>query len=306
MLLQLEHSTRYDYAAPVAQADHVALLRPLDDAHQQLLAHQVHIDPPPSFQHERRDALGHLRLHFSHHRAHSHMLVRSRSQVRVLPRFAALQAAASPPWEAVVERLRYRAGQAQPQAVAWAQPSPRVPRLAELAAYARAAVQPGQPLAQALQALMQQVHEDFTFDPSSTEVDTPVTLAFAQRRGVCQDFTHVLIGMLRGLGLPARYVSGYLLTHPPPGQPRLVGADASHAWVQAWCPGTPGVPGDWLDLDPTNACVPGADHVRLGVGRDYDEVAPLRGVLRGGGAHTLTVAVDVGPVVANENAQEVP
>jgi transglutaminase-like putative cysteine protease len=151
-------------------------------------------------------------------------------------------------------------------------------------------------VAEAALALMQRLHRDFAFETRSTDVDTPLAQAFLQRRGVCQDFAHLMIGALRMLGLPARYVSGYLVTQAPDGTAPLVGADASHAWVQVWCPGTPGVPAlgasaGWLDLDPTNNLVPAASHVRLATGRDFGDVTPLRGVIRGGGQHTLDVAV---------------
>jgi transglutaminase-like putative cysteine protease len=179
-------------------------------------------------------------------------------------------------------------------AVAYVQPSPFVPRLPELRAWARPHFPPGRPLAEAALALMAALHREFRYDSASTEVDTPLGTAFAQRRGVCQDFAHLLAGALRMLGLPARYVSGYLLTQPPPGQAPLVGADASHAWVALWCPRGDGAgdgDGDWLELDPTNACVPARDHVRVAIGRDYGDVTPLRGVIRGGGTHQLAVRV---------------
>jgi transglutaminase-like putative cysteine protease len=139
---------------------------------------------------------------------------------------------------------------------------------------------------------MQRVHRDFEYRAQSTQVDTPLEKAFAQRSGVCQDFAQVMIGACRMLGVPARYVSGYLLTQAPGGGDKLVGADASHAWVQVYVPGTPGVPDDgWLDLDPTNNRLAGLEHVRLAVGRDFADVTPLRGVVRGGGKHTLSVGV---------------
>jgi transglutaminase-like putative cysteine protease len=139
--------------------------------------------------------------------------------------------------------------------------------------------------------LMQRVHADFRYASQSTVVDTPLAEVWEERRGVCQDFSHLMAGAMRLLGLPVRYVSGYLLTHAPEGGAAMQGADASHAWVQAWCPGTPGVEGGWLDLDPTNNLVPGSGHVRLAVGRDFGDVTPLRGVIRGGGSHRLGVAV---------------
>jgi transglutaminase-like putative cysteine protease len=153
--------------------------------------------------------------------------------------------------------------------------------------------------------LMQRLHEDIAYKSQSTQIDTPLAQAFAQRRGVCQDFAHLMAGAMRMWGLPVRYVSGYLLTNAPEDDAVMLGADASHAWVQVWCPGTPGVPEDgWLDLDPTNNLVPGSGHVRVAVGRDFGDVTPLRGVIRGGGGHhVLTVGVStrrVGPVVATE------
>jgi transglutaminase-like putative cysteine protease len=161
-----------------------------------------------------------------------------------------------------------------------------VPRLPELGEWARASAPAGRPVAAVALDLMQRVHAEFAYVSRSTDVDTPLAVAFAQRRGVCQDFAHIMIGALRSLGLPARYVSGYLLTHRPDGA-ALVGADASHAWVQCW----PGEGSSWIDLDPTNGLIVGVDHVRVAIGRDYADVAPLRGVIQGGGRHTLSVAV---------------
>jgi transglutaminase-like putative cysteine protease len=173
-----------------------------------------------------------------------------------------------------------------------AMPSPYVPRLEALREYGAAVFTPGRPVAAAAIELMQRIHADFAYRSLSTEVDTPLTEVWRRRRGVCQDFAHLMAGTMRMQGLPVRYVSGYLLTHAPEGGAAMQGADASHAWVQAWCPGTPGVGVDgWLDLDPTNNLVPGAGHVRVAVGRDFGDVTPLRGVIRGGGRHTLGVSV---------------
>jgi transglutaminase-like putative cysteine protease len=191
--------------------------------------------------------------------------------------------------------------------VEFALPSPYVPRLSALRDYAAPDFPAGRPLAQAALALMHRVHADFRYESQSTDIDTPLAQAFAQRRGVCQDFAHLMAGALRMLGLPARYVSGYLLTSAAEGSAPLLGADASHAWVQLWCPGTPGVPASgpgagWLDMDPTNDLVPATGHVRVAVGRDFGDVTPLRGVIRGGGQHTLRVAVttaETGPLVAS-------
>ncbi len=290
--LDVLHETRYAYASPVSLAHHRAHLQPLADAHQRLEAFRLEIEPPPAEQHDGRDHLGNPQRHFSLRQPHEALLVRAWSRVTVRSGFDALDAAASPPWDELAQRLRYVArGRYWPEAE-FALPSPYVPRLPELLTYARPSFAPGRAVALAGIELMRRLHADLRYESASTAVDTPLAQAFAMRRGVCQDFAHLLIGALRMLGLPARYVSGYLLTRAPEDGHEMLGADASHAWVQLWCPGTPGVPADgWLSLDPTNDLVPGAGHVRLAVGRDYGDVAPLRGVIRGGGRHSLSVAV---------------
>jgi len=289
--LEVGHDTRYSYAAPVSQAQHLAHLQPLSDPWQHVLEFSLRIQPEPAQQHPGIDPMGNQQLFFSLTQPHRALLVRSRSRVRVAARFGELDAAASPPWEAIRNRLRYEVGATYDPAVEFVQPSPYVPRLEGLRQYGALSFPPGRPLAEGAIDLMRRIHREFSFQSSATEVDTPLATAFAQRAGVCQDFAHLMIGALRMLGLPARYVSGYLLTQPPPGEAPLVGADASHAWVQAWCPRTPGVPGGWLDLDPTNDLVPATGHLRLAVGRDYGDVTPLRGVIRGGGRHSLEVNV---------------
>jgi transglutaminase-like putative cysteine protease len=294
--LEVVHETRYDYGAPVSLAHHLAHLQPLADAAQAVLAHTVQIEPVPVHRRAGTDAFGNACLHFTLAQPHRGLVVRAASVVAVAPRFGALQPKASPAWDALVARLRYVARGPFEPAIAFAQPSPYVPRLEALQAWAQPAFPAGRPVAEAALALMHRLHAEFRYEARSTQVDTPLAQAFAQRSGVCQDFAHLLAGALRMLGLPARYVSGYLRTESTDGV-RHIGADASHAWVQVWAPGTPGVPPDgWLDLDPTNDLVPGADHVRLATGRDYGDVAPLRGVIRGGGRHVLTVGVTTRPV----------
>lgn len=294
--LDVQHDTRYRYASPVSLAHHQAHLQPLQDEHQQLLSFALQIEPVPGQVRDSQDAMGNNQRHFSLSLPHRSLRVGSRSRVRVWPRFDALQAAVSPAWDELAQGLRYVSCAPLQPAVEYALPSPYVPRLRELRDYARPSFTPGRPVVEAALSLMQRLHHDFVFESRSTDVDTPLAEAFAQRRGVCQDFAHLMIGALRMLGLPARYVSGYLLTQPPEGVAPLVGADASHAWVQLWCPGTPGVPATgpsagWLDLDPTNNQVPASSHVRVALGRDFGDVTPLRGVIRGGGRHSLDVAV---------------
>ena len=309
--LEVVHDTGYRYASAVSLAHHLAHLQPLHDAHQQLLHFQLDIEPRPAQRRDSVDAMGNPQCHFSLAQAHTRLHVRAASRVQVRARFDTLEPHQSPAWDDIARSLQYVACAPWLPAVEYALPSPYVPRLPELRDYAAPLFPPGRPLAQAALALMQRMHDDFRYESRSTQIDTPLAQAFAQRRGVCQDFAHLMAGALRMLGLPARYVSGYLLTHAPngpaPGGPAphghtpdggapMLGADASHAWVQVWCPGTTGVPHEgpgagWLDLDPTNNLVPAASHVRVAVGRDFGDVTPVRGVIRGGGQHTLRVGV---------------
>ena len=301
--LEVVHDTRYAYSAPVSLAHHLAHLEPLEDAAQHLLGFHLHVSPQPDRLHNSVDAAGNTQCHFSLVRPHDTLTVRAVSRVRLVARFIDLQPHSAPAWDALAGRLRYVARSPFVPALEYAMPSPYVPRLEELRDYGALSFRPGRPAAEAAIELMHRIHADFRYESRSTEIDTPLTKAFAQRRGVCQDFAHLMAGAIRMLGLPVRYVSGYLLTHAPEDDAEMLGADASHAWVQVWCPGTAGVPADgWLDLDPTNDLVPGTGHIRVAVGRDFADVTPLRGVIRGGGRHTLSVGVStrvVGPVVAN-------
>jgi transglutaminase-like putative cysteine protease len=293
--LRVEHETRYHYAMPVELAHHVAFLRPLDDAAQCVDAFDLAIAPAPSWRTADRDVYGNIRTFFTATAPHDGLVVRATSRVRVAPRTSELAASLSPPWEHVRERLRYVAGAAFEPATEFAAPSPYVPLLARLADYAALSFEPGRALGEAAIDLMRRVHDDFRYEPAATEIHTPLAETFERRAGVCQDFSHLMIGALRAIGLAARYVSGYLLTTPRAGSGAagapLVGADASHAWVALWCPDMPGLPSGWLELDPTNDCMPDTSHVRLATGRDYGDVTPLRGVIRGGGSHTLQVRV---------------
>jgi transglutaminase-like putative cysteine protease len=301
-LLEVVHETHYRYAAPVAQAQHLAYLKPLQDARQQLLWHELSIDPATAQRTPDVDPYGNQRVFFSLTQPHRRLDVRARSRVALLAHATALSAENSPAWETVRQRLRYEAGAPFDAAVEFAQPSPYAPRLAALRDYGAASFRVGWPLALGALDLMRRIHCDFSFHSDATEVDTPLIEAFEQRCGVCQDFAHVMIAALRMQGLAARYVSGYLLTTPPPGEAALVGADASHAWVQVYCPDTPGVEQGWLELDPTNNLVPDTRHVRLALGRDYGDVTPLRGVIRGGGPHSLEVRVHTRRLDASQPA----
>lgn len=298
-LYDLLHDTTYRYDSTVSLSQQIAHLRPRECAGQHTLAHRLEIVPAPAQCSERNDFFGNPVTAFALHAPHAQLAVRARSRIRVdAPAWP--DPVLSPAWEAARDHLRDGlSGHAPLQADArdagqYRFASPFVPLGDEAVEYADYALQcftPGRPLLEALLALSAQIHADFRFDPAATSVATPVAEVFAARRGVCQDFSHLTIACLRALGLAARYVSGYLLTEPPPGQPRLIGADASHAWVALWCPGL-----GWIDVDPTNAMQPGAGHITLAWGRDYADVCPLRGVILGGGGHTVDVAVTVMPV----------
>ena len=292
MQLEVTHRTHYAYTSPVSLAHHLACLQPLADPHQQRLRFSLEVSPQADSRSEAKDAHGNTCHWFSLWQAHRELTVTSLSRVLVAHRFADLVAESAPPWDTLAQSLRYTARAAFDAAVQYTVPSHFVPRLDTLRDYAAPFMRPGRPVASAAMDLMQHLHDDFEYSSASTQIDTPLAQAFEQRRGVCQDFAHLMASALRMFGVPVRYVSGYLLTHAPDDNQPMLGADASHAWVQVYCPGTVGVPADgWLDLDPTNNLVPGLGHVRVATGRDFGDVTPLRGVIRGGGEHQLTVGV---------------
>ncbi len=298
MRLHVVHETRYDYAPAVRSAQHQAHLVPATLPCQRLLSHRLTIDPEPAQRRDFTDGWGNGGCFFSLQASHAHLRLVAESLVETLPR---PQPHSAITWEAARERMRYHREARWDPATEFLFASPYVPRHEDFVAYASPSFTPGRPLLEAAQDLMHRIHREFAYRPQSTDASTPAREALALRQGVCQDFAHVMVGCLRSLGLPARYVSGYLLTEPPPGQPRLVGADASHAWVSVYLPddAAPEVdgsaPGTWADLDPTNDRAPGEDYVTLAIGRDYGDVAPVRGVIQGGD-HTLRVAVTVTPV----------
>lgn len=291
MLLHVLHETAYDYAPMVRTAQHMAHLKPVETPTQRLLAHHLRVHPAPAQQSESVDVYGNTRSFFSLQSAHERLRVVADSLVSTSP---PAEPGDSLPWQQVVERMRYHRNARYDPAAEFAFASPYVPRDYAFAAYAQASFPEGRPLVDGARELMRRIHRDFEYAPAATDVNTPALEALELKRGVCQDLAHVMLGCLRSLGLPGRYVSGYLLTEPPPGQPRLVGCDASHAWVSVYLPAAEG-PGRWLDLDPTNDRVPGEDYVTLALGRDYSDVSPMRGVIHGGANHTLRVAVTVTP-----------
>jgi transglutaminase-like putative cysteine protease len=293
MHLQVTHETRYDYLPPVEVAQHMAYLQPWSTSVQEVLSHALRIEPRPAQQTAAADVYGNRRTFISLQAPHARLRVIASSTVRTQQR---PMPASHTAWEQVRERFRYRADAAYDPGAEFVFPSQHVPRQAEFAAYARPSFAPGASLFEAARDLMHRIHADFTYDSQSTQINTPALEALTQRKGVCQDFAHIMIACLRSMGLAARYVSGYLLTEPAPGTERLVGSDASHAWVSVLLPDLPG-DARWCDFDPTNDRwgwgLPGEDYVLLAFGRDYADVSPIRGVIHGGASHQLTVAVTV-------------
>lgn len=299
MLLQVTHETRYRYAPAVETAQHMSYMEPREHAAQWLLDHALHVNPAPAQMRSARDVFGNARCFFSLQVPHAVLEVVAHSLVSTQP---SPLVSNSQPWEKVRERFRYQAGNRFDAASEFVYPSPFVPRHSEFAAYARSSFTPGAALLDACIDLTRRIHTEFAYESQSTQINTPALQALAERRGVCQDFSHIMIACLRTLGLPARYVSGYMLTHPPEGQPRLVGSDASHAWVSVYLPELP-EDARWVDFDPTNNrwgwYAPGEDYVTVAHGRDFGDVSPLRGVIHGGASHTLHVGVTVAPVGDN-------
>ncbi len=286
--LLVEHDTAYTYSSHVAFAQHLAHLTPVSGPGQTVHAVELDIDPPPGLRQDGTDSFGNARTYFSLTAAHEALQVRTRSRVRLEPAAQPVLPDASLPWEQVREALLYVSGMPFVPAAEFSFRSPYVGCDDVLRDYAAASFTPGCPVLVAAVDLMHRIHAEFRYAAGTTDVATPMLEAFARRAGVCQDFSHVMIGCLRSLGLAARYVSGYLFTPPAAPPAAVVGADASHAWVAVFCPRQ-----GWLELDPTNDVIPAQGHVRLATGRDYGDVAPLRGVVQGGGEHTLRVAVRV-------------
>lgn len=290
MTYQIVHRTLYDYAAPVSVSHHVARLAPRATATQSREDFSLEISPAPSLRTEHQDYFGNQLCLFSIQQVHQKLEIITRSRVAVrAPQTPTPKT--SPAWEDVAALFRDPVSPEVVQPYEFVFDSPQVRASLELADYARVSFPAGTPLLAGVADLNRRIHIDFTYDSKATTVATPLEEVLEKRRGVCQDFAHLGIAFLRSLGLPASYVSGYLRTHPPKGMPRLIGADASHAWFSVFCPGH-----GWVDFDPTNNCLPGAEHITVAYGRDFGDVSPVAGIITGGGEHEVKVSVDVAEV----------
>jgi len=293
MTYRVTHLTTYEYDEPVSTSYHALRLTPRTLAHQKCHWSKVDLDPSPAFSSDDFDYFGNAVRRFTLQEPHQKLTVKATSKVEVLARTLP-EPGETPAWERTTDLMTSHAGPEALDACQFTFESSHVRCSRQFADYAGVSFDAGTPLLAAALDLTSRIHRDFRYDTTATKVTTPVEKVFEERRGVCQDFAHLQIACLRSIGLAARYVSGYLQTIAPTNRERLIGADASHAWVSIYCPGS-----GWIDLDPTNNLMPSTSHITLAWGRDYNDVSPIRGVIQGGGQHELTVAVDVIPVEEN-------
>lgn len=291
MIYDIRHVTSYDYEFPVSSATLSLRVTPRSGAGQRCLDHVLVIEPPPKTLRVEQDFFGNSVTMATIDTGLTSLKVEARARVDIF-RPVVTTSAVSPDWKEIASAALQQASLAADAPAHFIFASPRVALSVPVADYAAASFPSGRGIVEGARDLARRIRADFAYSPQVTDVSTPLDEAFAQRRGVCQDFAHIMIAGLRGLGLPAAYVSGYIRTIPPPGKPRLEGADATHAWVSVWC----GTLIGWLGVDPTNAVDAGNDHIVLAIGRDFSDVSPIHGVFVGSGAQELEVGVDVVPV----------
>jgi transglutaminase-like putative cysteine protease len=289
MLYDVRHRTTYRYSQPVSISHHVLHLVPRHTDRQFVRGSTLAVNPAPSLRSDGSDYFGNSVTRLTLQEQHHEFAIEARARIDVNPP-ADLAPEVTLAWDRVFAALGQAANRESLDVLQFAFDSPYVRSSRELADYARESFRPERPVLEAALDLTGRIHREFRYQTGTTSVSTPVDEVFRSRRGVCQDFTHLELACLRALGLPARYVSGYLLTRPPPGQPKRIGVDASHAWISVWC-----VEAGWIDLDPTNDTIVGVDYVTLAWGRDYGDISPINGVTFGGGEHTVEVGVDVVP-----------
>ncbi len=286
---RIHHNTTYNYSSPVRVCHNLVMLTPRSDGHAEVLGHRIQIRPTPPILSKRTDYFGNLVHAFSIEESHKQLTVNATARVRVDKRELV---DIETPWNFVRQQIVSQEDPHWLYVCRFAFNSPRIQMAPQYADYGAHSFTPQRSILEAARDLTSRIHRDFKYDTNSTTVQTPTAKVFSQRSGVCQDFSHVQVACLRSLGLCARYVSGYLRTNALPDKVRLIGADQSHAWVSLYC----GQELGWVDLDPTNDCIVGTDHIPIAWGRDYTDVTPFRGVFLGGGDHRLDVSVDVCPI----------
>jgi transglutaminase-like putative cysteine protease len=298
MKYHITHKTSYTYTELVPICHNLVHLAPRTTPHQKCIDYRLEIDPVPAFVSNRDDYFGNRTEYFSIEGGHQKLEITAESTVDVSANIS-YAGTESPVWEECMPRRTGAAAKDRPREaidpvlLLFSFPSPRIPIVAGLREYAATSFISRRPIVECLADLTKRIHADFKFDSRATSVDTPIADVLRLRRGVCQDFAHLATGCLRAIGLAARYTSGYLRTTAAPGKPRLVGADASHAWSSCWCG-----PLGWVDFDPTNDCFFRESHVTIAWGRDYGDVCPIQGVFVGGGEHRIGVSVEVAPEAA--------
>jgi len=290
MIYRVTHTTNYHYTDPVSLCHNVVHLNARNSPRQTVRQSQLLISPLPAVSSTRNDYFGNPTAFFTIQEPHQRLSMTAVNIAIITPP-PLPDPSRSPPWEQVRDQLRRPGRGVWIEATQYCFDSCYIQANNELLAYASPSFPPDRPLMAGVLDLTARIFREFRYDPRATTIATPLHAVLGGRRGVCQDFAHLEIGCLRSLGLAARYISGYLLTEPPSGQARLIGADASHAWLSVFCP----VLG-WVDVDPTNNLLPSDKHVLLAWGRDYDDVSPIKGVILGGGPHTMSVGVDVVPI----------
>ncbi len=290
MNYDVSHRTVYRFSSPVLQSQHVVHMSPRPVDRQRVKGHTLVIEPAPTIRTERVDYFGNRVVLFDIEQEHKELVVHARSTVRVTAP-TPVDFSKSTPWEELAHRVADPRSGTDLEVVRYACVSKHTRTTHDIAEYAEQSFPAGRPVLAGAWHLVERIYRDFTFDSTATDISTPITQVLQQRRGVCQDFSHLVLACLRSLRLPARYVSGYILTRPPPGTPRLAGADASHAWISVWSPEF-----GWVDFDPTNGLSPKDEHISIAFGRDYDDVCPIGGILLGGSEHSVRVGVDVIPI----------
>jgi transglutaminase-like putative cysteine protease len=287
MRYAVSHETRYRYSAPVVLGIHMIRLMPVNLTRQHVLDRQLTIDPPPATLADFSDHFGNIVYRAAIETTHDHFAVTLAATIEVVPENP--PPSSGPAWEELRSAMRLDGFASPPPVAEFVYSSPLARIETEATLYAAHSFPKGRPIVEALRELNARIHADFSYVPNRTNILTGVAEIFALGEGVCQDFAHIMIAGLRGLGLPARYVSGYIRTRPAESDTGHVGTDASHAWISAWC----GAELGWIEFDPTNNLVVSDAHIVIGYGRDFSDVTPLRGVILGGGSHSLSVAVGV-------------
>jgi transglutaminase-like putative cysteine protease len=292
VIYDIRHLTLYEYGSTVTFSHCALRLVPADWPGQKVLSTELHISPPPAQTVERPCFFGNRLTILTIEIAHRKLIVESKTSVDI-DRDVPPADGETPAFEGVRTQAFGSVSLDRESPAHYLYPSRLVPLYEPVTDYARMSFPAGQPVLKGAKELMRRIRADFKYDTKATMVSTPISEAFEKRHGVCQDFAHIMIAGLRGLGLPARYVSGYIRTIPPPGKERLQGADAMHAWVSLWC----GEPHGWVGLDPTNSMMVGNDHIILAKGRDYADISPVAGIILGSREQDVDVSVDVVPIV---------